>query len=206
MRAFIQARFDVSIVVRGAVKMEADALNGEKPSKEGASTTAGNRLLRREAIELAKMARLRTWYGDITLNIIASGDSVNGVDTSDHLAANASERRAGQDPLSGLNARNTITLMAFINTMDNSELYAPFGTVNVKVQDGYGDNTSINNMRKTDIRANAEGTAGRKTPPTSISAVNDYMEDLQVTVQHSTITGNNVNITASREAMNILAR
>ena len=206
MRAFIQARFDVSIVVRGAVKMEADALNGEKPSKEGASTAAGNRLLRREAIELARMARLRTWYGDITLNIIASGDSVNGVDTSDHLAANASERRAGQDPLSGLNARNTITLMAFINTMDNSELYAPFGTVNVKVQDGYGDNTSINNMRKTDIRANAEGTAGRKTPPTSISAVNDYMEDLQVTVQHSTITGNNVNITASREAMNILAR
>ena len=156
--AYLEARFDISVVIRGAVKMEANATNGEKASRQDASTNAFNKLVRNEQIDLSKQARLRTWYGDITMHIIASGDHVNSVDTGDHIKAYAFERRTDSQNITGLQAQNRVEVKAHINTWENSEVYAPFGTINIKVQDGYGDNDVYSSRRKIDIEAKAEGT------------------------------------------------
>ena len=203
--AYLEARFDISVVIRGAVKMEATATNGEKASMKDASTNAFNELVRNEQIDLSKQARLRTWYGDITMNIIASGDDVNSVNTGDHIKAYAYERRTDSQSITNLLAQNRVEVKAHINTWENSEVYAPFGTINIKVQDGYGDNDVYSSRRKIDIEAKAEGTTNSLKSGDGGISRNSYYEDLLVDVKHSTITGRNVNLTASREAMDILS-
>ena len=197
--AYLEARFDVLILIRGTVKMEAAAMYGDKESKEGATTNARNILDRREQIDLEKQARLRTYYGDITLHIIASGDDVRGQDESDQITARVQQKRKSGKNITGMQAENEIKVTAHINTWENSEIYAPFGTVNLKVQDGYGGNSSDTDTRRTHIVAKAEGKSSKVDNAKGKSyARNQYGEDLQVNVKHSTITGNNVNLTATR--------
>jgi hypothetical protein len=134
------------------------------------------------------------------VQIIASGDAVRGTDTTDQIGAYASEKQRVNKNISGLAAKNNIKVTATINTWENSEIYAPFGTVNVKVQDGY-----CTDPGKISIEADVWGEGYKTNSARSNLAQNKYSEDLKVNVKHSTIIGNEVNLTASREAMNILA-
>ena len=203
-RAYIEARSDISIVIRGTVKMEA-AVNNMNNRSGNTVARATNILERRAQIDLSKQARLRTYYGDITLHIIASGDEVSGADTSDHLTADADLRKAPAKLSAAVVAKNDVTVTAIISTWENSEIYAPFGTVNLKVQDGYGENTSSNGKRETFIAATASGVSSGSSNGKGVGTNNTYTENLQVAVIHSTIIGNNVNLTASRESMKIIA-
>ena len=204
--AYLEARVDVSVVIGGTVNMDAAATYMDKEVKAGGSTGARNTLIRNEQIDLEKQARLRTWYGDIALHIIAAGDNDRGMEISDQITALAHQSRKAGDRINDLQARNDITVTADINTWENSEVYAPFGNVNIKVQDGYGENNLDNGKRQITIVARAEGhSSGTIATDGRNYAWNSYTENLRVNVKHSTITGDNVNLTASREAMNILA-
>jgi hypothetical protein len=114
--AYLEARMDIQAVIRGTADMGAEALYGGLETKQGAVSDARNILKRSEQIDLLKQARLRTWYGDITLNIIASGDDVNGLDRSDQIYASAAERRNAGQTLTNKQAENEIKVTAKINT------------------------------------------------------------------------------------------
>ncbi|MBP3879419.1 MAG: hypothetical protein J6D46_03795 [Lachnospiraceae bacterium] len=204
-RAYLESRFNISIVIRGTVNMEALISDGDKQSKSDSLVHAVNALNRHMYIDLLKQARLRTYYGDITLHIISAGDEVGGVETADHMKAFASQNMVSDAAIKDLTARNIITTVARINTWENSEIYAPFGTINLKVQDGYGDNTPYNEKRRIDIQAKVRGRTSEQDDHNIVDAINYYTADLAVNVKHSTITGNNVNLTANRAATDILA-
>ena len=204
-RAYLEARFDISIVIRGTVSMEAYISDGNKLSSPDSLVHTANALHRYMYIDLRKQARLRTYYGDITLHIISAGDEVGGAETGDHMKAYASQSMIRGEAIKDLTARNNVNTVAKINTWENSEIYAPFGTINLKVQDGYGDNTPYNEKRRIDIQAKVRGRTSEQDDHNIVDAINYYTADLAVNVKHSTITGNNVNLTANRAATDILA-